>query len=213
LRQVDPGNFVQTSDANGIVVVTELQPISVIFTLPEDSLPQVVQRWHAGAVLAATAYDRTGVNQIATGKLDTIDNQIDPTTGMVKLRANFDNADESLFPNQFVNIKLLVRTLANAVIVPTAAIQRGAPGTFVYRVEPNQTVAVRQVALGPSDGQKVAISSGLEPGDRVVDDGADRLKDGAKIAIAPPPGQPAAQNQSGGSHTRQRGRGGPPKSE
>jgi multidrug efflux system membrane fusion protein len=213
LRQVDPGNYVQTSDASGIVVVTQLQPISVIFTLPEDSLPQVVQQWHAGAALAATAYDRTGTNKIAAGKLDTIDNQIDPTTGMVKLRAIFDNADDGLFPNQFVNIKLLVRTLANAVIVPTAAIQRGAPGTFVYRVEPNQTVAVRQVVLGPGDGQKVAISSGLEPGDRVVDDGADRLKDGAKIAIAPPPGQPAAQNQGGGSHSRQRGGGRQPKSE
>jgi multidrug efflux system membrane fusion protein len=202
LRQVDPGNYVQTSDANGIVVVTQLQPISVIFTLPEDSLPQVVQQWHAGATLATTAYDRTGTNQIAIGKLDTIDNQIDPTTGMVKLRAIFDNTDESLFPNQFVNIKLLVRTLTNAVIVPTAAIQRGAPGTFVYRVEPNQTVAVQQVALGPGDGQKVAILSGLAPGDRVVDDGADRLKDGAKISIAPPP---AAQNQGGGSHSHARG--------
>src|SRR5262249_14594665 len=110
LRQVDPGNYVQTSDANGIVVVTQLQPISVIFTRPEDGLPQVVQRWQAGAALAATAYDRTGANRIAAGKLDTIDNQIDPTTGMVKLRAIFDNADDDLFPNQFVNIRLLVRT-------------------------------------------------------------------------------------------------------
>jgi multidrug efflux system membrane fusion protein len=207
LRQIDPGNYVQTSDANGIVVVTEMQPISVIFTLPEDSLPQVVQQWHAGAALAATAYDRTGTTQIATGKLDTIDNQIDPTTGTVKLRAIFDNTDERLFPNQFVNIKLLVRTLKSAVIVPTAAIQRGAPGTFVYRVEPNSTVAVQPVALGPGDGQKVAILSGLGPGDRVVDDGADRLKDGAKIAIAPPPAQSAAQNRGGGSHSGDRGHG------
>jgi multidrug efflux system membrane fusion protein len=216
LRQVDPGNYVQTSDANGIVVVTELQPISVIFTLPEDSLPQVALQWHKGAALAATAYDRTGTNQIATGKLDTIDNQIDPTTGMVKLRAIFDNTDESLFPNQFVNIKLLVRTLKNSVIVPTAAIQRGAPGTFVYRVEPNHTVAVQPVALGPGDGQKVAISSGLEPGDRVVDDGADRLKEGAKISIAPPPGQSAGQNRGGGSNSAHRGQGpggGRPKNE
>jgi membrane fusion protein, multidrug efflux system len=209
LRQVDPGNYVTpTSLTSGIVVVTELQPISVIFTLPEDSLPQVLQQWHAGVTLPATAYDRTGTTKIATGKLETIDNQIDPTTGMVKLRAIFDNTDENLFPNQFVNIRLLVRTLPNTVIVPTAAIQRGAPGTFVYRLEPNHTVGVQKVELGPGDGQKVAILGGLEAGDRVVDDGADRLKDGAKISIAPPPGtaaKAAAQNNSSELHARHHG--------
>jgi multidrug efflux system membrane fusion protein len=191
LRQVDPGNYVQTSDPNGIVVVTELQPISVIFTLPEDDLPQVVTQLHAGTPLPATADDRTGTTKIATGKLETIDNQIDPTTGTVKLRAIFDNADETLFPNQFVNIKLLVRTLSDTVIVPVAAIERGAPGTFVYRALPNHTVAVQKVSLGPGDGQKVAILSGLNRGDLVVDDGADRLKDGAKISIVAPPGSTA----------------------
>jgi multidrug efflux system membrane fusion protein len=203
LRQVDPGNYVQTSDANGIVVVTQLEPISVIFTLPEDNLPEVQKQFHAGATLPTTAYDRTGATQLAIGKLDTIDNQIDTTTGTVKLRAIFDNSDESLFPNQFVNIKLLVNTLRDAVLVPVSAIQRGAPGTFVYLVKPNNTVGVQTVKLGPGDGQQVAVLSGLQPGARVVDDGADRLKDGAKITIAPPAGsaaQPAAQKQGAGSH-------------
>ena len=201
LRQVDPGNYVQTSDANGIVVVTQLQPISVIFTLPEDNLPEVQKQFHAGATLPATAYDRTGATQLAIGKLDTIDNQIDTTTGTVKLRAIFDNSDESLFPNQFVNIKLLVNTLHDAVLVPVSAIQRGAPGTFVYLVKPNNTVGVQTVKLGPGDGQQVAVLSGLQPGARVVDDGADRLKDGAKITIAPPAGSAAP---AGGPETRRR---------
>ena len=185
LRQVDPGNYVQTSDPNGIVVVTQLQPISVIFTLPEDNLPEVMKRLHAGATLPVTAYDRTGATEIASGKLDTVDNQIDPTTGTVKLRAIFDNEEESLFPNQFVNIKLLVNTLPDADIVPNAAIQRGAPGTFVYLVKPDRTATVQKVKLGPSDGQRIAILSGLQPGDSVVIDGADRLRDGAKVTVAP----------------------------
>ncbi|HEY2537897.1 MAG TPA: MdtA/MuxA family multidrug efflux RND transporter periplasmic adaptor subunit [Stellaceae bacterium] len=197
LRQVDPGNYVQTSDPNGIVVVTQLQPISVIFTLPEDEVPQVLKQYHAGAILQAIAYDRTGTTQIAVGRLNTIDNQIDPTTGMVKLRATFNNADESLFPNQFVNIKLLVNTLHDTVLIPTAAIQRGAPGTFVYLVKPNRTVAVQTIKLGPGDGQHVAVLSGLEPGAQVVDDGADRLKDGAKITVAPPAGAAVAAAASG----------------
>lgn len=214
LRQVDAGNYVQTSDPNGIVVVTQLQPISVIFTVPEDNLPPVLKQWHAGAELTATAYDRTNTTQLAVGRLDTIDNQIDTTTGTVKLRAIFDNSDESLFPNQFVNLKLLVNTLHDAVLVPTAAIQRGAPGTFVYRVEPNNTVAVQKVKLGPGDGQRVAVLAGLDAGNQVVDDGADRLKDGAKVTIAPPPGaagpgsagQASSSNQAGkpqsGQHRR-----------
>ena len=185
LRQVDAGNYVQTSDANGIVVVTQTQPISVIFTLPEDNLPDVLKQLHAGATLQATAYDRTGTQKLDTGTLETVDNQIDTTTGTVKLRAIFNNPQEILFPNQFVNIKLLIETLKNAVLVPVAAIQRGAPGTFVYLVKPDHTVTVQKVKLGPSDGQRVAILSGLQPGQSVVDDGADRLKDGAKITIAP----------------------------
>jgi membrane fusion protein, multidrug efflux system len=204
LRQVDPGNYVTpTSPTSGIVVVSQLQPISVIFTLAEDSLPEVLKQYHAGGTMQVTAFDRTGTTQIAVGHLETIDNQVDPTTGMVKLRAIFDNPDESLFPNQFVNIKLLVNTLHNTVLVPTAAIQRGAPGTFVYLVTPNKTVAVQQVKLGPGEGQKVAILSGLQPGDHVVDDGADRLKDGAKITVAAPPGAASAGGGAvGGQHRR-----------
>jgi multidrug efflux system membrane fusion protein len=184
LRQVDAGNYVQTSDPNGIVVVTQLQPISVIFTLPEDKLPEVMKRVRAGASLPVTAYDRTGATELAKGKLDTVDNQIDTTTGTVKLRALFDNEQEILFPNQFVNVKLLVNTMRDAEIVPSSAVQRGAPGTFVYLVKPDRTVAVQKVKLGPGDGQRIAVLSGLQPGENVVVDGADRLRDGAKVTLA-----------------------------
>jgi membrane fusion protein, multidrug efflux system len=185
LRQVDPGNYVTpTSSTTGIVVVTQLQPISVIFTLPEDSLPEVFKRWHGGAVLPVTAYDRTGTTELEKGTLNTIDNQIDTTTGTVKLRAMFDNEQWSLFPNQFVNVQLIVDTMHDVDIVSSAAIQRGAPGTFVYLVKPDHTVAVQKVKLGPTDGQRIAILSGLQPGESVVVDGADRLRDGAKITLA-----------------------------
>jgi len=183
LRQVDPGNYVQTGDANGIVVITQLQPISVIFTLPEDSLRGVVQRLRAGAKLTATAYDRSGATKLDTGRLDTIDNQIDTTTGTVKLRATFDNPEQILFPNQFVNIQLLLDTLQQASLVPVAAVQRGAPGTFVYLVKSDETVAAQPVKLGPGDTQRIAVTDGVKPGDRVVIDGADRLKDGAKVRL------------------------------
>src|SRR6266851_730811 len=192
LRQVDPGNYVQTSDANGLVVITQLQPISVIFTLPEDNLPAVPKRLNAGAALAATAFDRTGATKLETGTLATVDNQIDPTTGTVKLRATFDNKEQILFPNQFVNIRLLVDTLHDASIVPLAAIQRGAPGTFVYLVKPDDTVAAQPVSLGPNDTQNVAVTKGLAPGQAVVTDGADRLKDGAKVRLVGS-GRPAAE--------------------
>src|SRR6516225_9261963 len=184
LRQVDAGNYVQTSDANGIVIVTQLQPISVIFTLPEDNLQAVLKQLHAGASLAATAYDRTGTTELGKGHLETVDNQIDTTTGTVKLRAIFDNEQEILFPNQFVNVQLLVDTLNNTNIVPTAAIQHGAPGAFVYVVKPDQTAAVQKVKLGPGDGQRIAVLDGLQPGEKVVVDGSDRLREGAKITLA-----------------------------
>ena len=194
LRQVDPGNYVQVSDANGIVVITQLQPISVIFTLPEDNLPAVLKRLNAGGKLSATAFDRTGATKLDTGTLETVDNQIDPTTGTVKLRATFDNTEQILFPNQFVNIRLLVDTLHDASIVPLAAIQRGAPGTFVYLVKPDDTVAAQPVGLGPNDTQNVTITKGLTQGQAVVIDGADRLKDGAKVRLVEPgkPAEPAA---------------------
>jgi multidrug efflux system membrane fusion protein len=184
LRQVDPGNYVQVSDPNGIVVITQVNPISVIFTTPEDNLPQVIRRLRGGATLDVIAYDRTGANELARGTLDTVDNQIDTTTGTVKLRAIFDNKEETLFPNQFVNIKLIVNTIREADILPNSAIQRGAPGTFVYVVKPDRTVAVQKVTIGPTDGQRVAIMSGLQPGDSVVVDGTDRLRDGAKVTVA-----------------------------
>jgi multidrug efflux system membrane fusion protein len=212
LRQVDLGNYVQTSDTNGIIVITQLKPISVIFTLPEDSLPAVLKRMQSGATLQVAIYDRTQSVKLATGTLATVDNQIDTSTGTVKLRAQFDNNDESLFPNQFVNTELLVDTQHGATIVPTAAIQRGAPGTYVYALGPDLTVAVRPVKLGPSDGERVAIQEGLAPGDKVVTDGADRLRDGAKVTI--PDAAPAAsaaprapgargQNRQGGGRPAQ----------
>jgi membrane fusion protein, multidrug efflux system len=196
LRQVDAGNYAQTSDPNGIVVITQIQPISVIFTLPEDNLPAVLRRMQAGASLTATAFDRAGTTKLGTGRLDTIDNQIDTTTGTVKLRAVFDNPDLILFPNQFVNVQLLVDTLRDAATIPAAAVQRGAPGTFVYLVKPDDTVAAQPVTLGPSDSQRVTVTKGLTPGQLVVTDGADRLKDGAKVKLAearaPGAPQPAA---------------------
>jgi membrane fusion protein, multidrug efflux system len=213
LRQVDAGNYVQTSDANGIVVVTQLQPISVIFTLPEDKLPDVMNRVRTGADLAVTAYDRTGSNELAQGKLETVDNQIDTTTGTVKLRAIFDNDQETLFPNQFVNVKLLVNTLHDADIVPNSAIQRGAPGTFVYVVKPDRTATVQKVKLGPSDGQRIAILAGLQPSENVVIDGTDRLRDGAKVTVAgtdhpnAATGEPAARRSEAPQDQRQ-GQGG-----
>jgi len=183
LRLVDPGNYVQTSDANGVVVITQLQPITVVFTVPEDNVPQIFKRLHANATLPVTAYDRSGATKLATGTLMTTDNQIDPTTGTLKLKAQFTNEDDSLFPNQFVNIELLVDTLHDATVVPSSAIQRGAPGTFVYLVNTDNTVAVRPVTLGPGSGDRVAVRSGLALGDRVVVDGADKLREGAKVTM------------------------------
>jgi membrane fusion protein, multidrug efflux system len=193
LRQVDAGNYVQTSDTNGLVVITQLQPISVIFTLPEDNVPQVMKRLATGATLPVTAFDRSNTTQLATGTLATVDNQIDTTTGTVKLRAMFDNTDNGLFPSQFVNARLLVDTLHNTLIVPTPAVQRGAPGTYVYVVNADNTVSVQPIKIGPADGDRTAVTSGLKPGQNVVIDGADRLKDKAKVAVNNgTPGAPGA---------------------
>ena len=183
LRQVDQGNYVQVGDANGIVTLTQLQPITVIFTIPEDDLPSVMKRLSQGAELQATAYDRTQSTKLATGKLISVDNQIDTSTGTVKLRAQFDNPDNVLFPNQFVNIELLIDTLHDATIIPSAAIQRGNPPTFVYLINSDNTVKVQEVKLGPSQGDNIAITDGLKPDDKVVIDGADKLRDGAKITL------------------------------
>ena len=187
LRQVDAGNFVQTSDTNGIVVITQLQPISVIFTLPEDDLPAVMSAFQSGDPLPVIAFDRSDTERLGWGTLAAVDNQVDTTTGTVKLRAVFSNADQTLYPDQFVNAKLRVKVVRNVVVVPSAAILNGAPGNFVYKVAADGTVSVVTVTLGPSDGSRTAISAGLSPGDQVVVDGTDRLKDGAKIAVIATP--------------------------
>jgi multidrug efflux system membrane fusion protein len=217
LRQVDPGNYVQTSDTNGIVVITQLQPISVIFTLPEDSVPQVMKRLRTGAALPVDAFDRSDTTKLATGTLATVDNQVDTSTGTVKLRANFDNQDNALFPSQFVNAKLLVDTLHDVTIVPTAAVQRGAPGTYVYVVNADNTVSVRVVKIGPADGLNTSVTSGLKAGEQVVIDGADRLRDKAAVTVnnaAPaatgttggetPPDKAAPDPKTGPQHRRRR---------
>ena len=157
LRFVDQGNYVTMGDATGICVITQMQPISVLFTIPEDSLPAVRRRVRDNAVLEATALDRAQKNVLGKGKLSTTDNQIDTTTGTVKLRAIFDNPDEALFPNQFVNLRLLVDTVRDATTVPVTAVQRGQPGTFVYRVKADDTVEVRVVETGDTDGEKIAV--------------------------------------------------------
>jgi multidrug efflux system membrane fusion protein len=207
LRQVDQGNYVTPGDPNGLVVVTQLSPISVLFTTAEDNLPAILKRVESGATLPITAYDRTGTTKIATGELLTFDNQIDTTTGTVRLRAQFANEKNTLFPNQFVNVELLVDVLKGVAVMPTSAAQRGAPGTFVYLVQPDNTVKVRVVELGPVNGESVAVKSGLAPGDRVVVDGADKLRDGIKITVREPgstdtPPAPAAGNRTRAPRTR-----------
>jgi len=192
LRLVDPGNYVQVSNATGIAVVTELQPISVIFTIPEDDLPEIMPQYYAGTELEVTAFDRANLHQLAVGKVSAIDNQIDTTTGTVKIRAQFDNTDNALFPSQFVNARLLVETLHNVVRVPSAAIQRGAPGAYVYVINADSTVSVRPITTGPVDGDLTAVDSGLAAGDRVVTDGTDRLRDGLHVAVAAENGQAPA---------------------
>jgi len=183
LRQVDEGNYVQTSDSSGLVVITQIDPMTVIFTVTEDDISKVTARLATGADLPVTAYDRTNSIEISQGKLGSVDNQVDTTTGTVKLRAVFDNRDGKLFPQQFVNAKVLVDTMQDAVLVPTAAIQIGAPGSYVYVVNSDSTVAVRVIKPGPINGEQAAVLSGLESGETVVTDGVDRLYDGAKVQL------------------------------
>jgi len=183
LRQVDPGNLVATSDANGIVVVTQLQPITAIFTVPEDSIPTVMQHMQDEDKMIAEAWDRSGKKKLATGTVYAVDNQVDPATGTVKLRAEFSNEDNKLFPSQFVNIKCHVETKKNVVLVPLAAIQQGADGSFVYKVKPDDTVTVQPVKIDVTEGEKAAIADGIQEGDVVVTDGSDNLREGAKITV------------------------------
>jgi len=184
LRQVDPGNIVRASDPNGLVVITQLKPITVVFTIPQDSLPGVMKRLRGGDRLTVEAYDREKKVRLASGVLLTVDNQIDPATGTVKLKAEFPNDDSSLFPNQFVNARMLLDTQRGVTVVPTAAVQRSARGTFVYVVSPEHTVSLRPVTLGASDGDRTMVQAGLAPGELVVIDGTDRLRDGAKVELA-----------------------------
>ena len=203
LRQVDAGNYVTPGDANGIVVITQLQPISAIFSIPEDNVNSIERRLHEGATLEVNAYDRSDSTKLAAGRLVTIDNQIDASTGTFKLRALFDNKDGRLFPNQFVNIRLLEQILHDQTLIPSAAVRRGAPRgvvtTFVYLVKADRTVAVRPVVLGVSAGDVVAVTSGLEPGDVVVTEGGDRLRDGSAVRL---PGAPS--RRPGGPRARSR---------
>ncbi len=184
LRLVDAGNYVQAGDATGLAVIAALQPISVIFPLPQDDLPQVMRRLDAGAALPVAVYDRAGKTLIERGMLESVDNQVDVATGTAKLRARFANPGNLLFPNQFVTARLLVDTLRDAVVVPEAAIQEGSDGRYVWLVGAHHRVTVQRVATGPAADGRIAVLDGLQPGARVVIDGADRLREGARIALA-----------------------------
>jgi multidrug efflux system membrane fusion protein len=182
-RQVDVGNYVTSSDTDGVVVVTQMDPISVVFTLPEDSLAAVLKPAADGKPRPVSVWDRTFTTKLADGTLDTIDNAVDTSTGTVKLRALFANPDGHLFPNEFVNASLLVDTVRGAVTVPTTAVQTGTPGTYVYLLKSDHTVSLRKITTGPSADGNVAVTAGLNAGDVVVVDGADHLTDGAKVIV------------------------------
>jgi multidrug efflux system membrane fusion protein len=183
LRLVDPGNIVRAGDANGLVVITQLQPMTAIFTIPQDNLPGVMQRLRSGENLPVEAYDREQKKNLASGTLVSVDNQIDPATGTIKLKAQFPNEDASLFPNQFVNVRMLLDTRRGATLVPNAAVVRGGQGTFVYVIKEDRTVELRKVGVGMAEGDSVSVESGLAPGELVVVEGSDRLRDGAKVEI------------------------------
>jgi multidrug efflux system membrane fusion protein len=203
LRLVDAGNIVHATDTNGLLVITQLQPIAVIFSLPQDQLPQVNAKLRAGVQLNVDAYDRDDTAKIATGKLATIDNQIDITTGTYKLKSIFTNADNSLFPNQFVNVHLLVDTKQNLTIIPAAAIQRGPQGTYVYAVGSDNTAKIRTVTIAQTTGGSIGLSDGLSAGDVVVIDGADKLQDGSKVI-------PSASSGGAGASGGRKGASQPP---
>jgi len=208
LRQVDLGNIVNSTDTTGIVVITQLQPITAVFSIPEDNIPAVVKQLQAGKQLPAQAWDRDQKNKLDDGVLLTIDNQVDTTTGTVKLKAQFPNADYALFPNQFVNINLLVDTRNDATVIPTAAIQRGSQGLYVYVVKPDNSVTVRVIKTGPVEGDVTTIEDGVAVGETVVVDGIDRLREGAKVEPILRGGaeDPAKKlTEKSGSHRRHHG--------
>src|SRR5438552_3764464 len=216
LRQVDPGNMVHASDSNGLVTITQVQPITVIYPVPEDNVPRIVKRVQSGQEVAVEAFDRTGKNKLATGRLLTVDNQIDTSTGTVKLKAEFPNQDAALFPDQFVNVRMAVETRQDVTLVQSAAIQRGAPGTFEFLVKQDQSVGMTPVKLGATEGENTEVQSGVDPGNLVVVDGADRLRDGSKVELVdpnarragqatPPKGPPGADNAGDQSRRRKGG--------
>jgi multidrug efflux system membrane fusion protein len=210
LRLVDPGNIVQASDPNGLVVITQLQPITVIFTLPEDNLPAVMDKLQQGAKLVVDAYDRSGQTKLATGYLLTVDNQIDAATGTIKLKAQFANESYRLFPNQFVNVRMLVDVQHGVTRMPTAGVQRGTQGTYAYVIKSDNTVTMRTIKLGPTEGDFAAVESGLAPGEQVVVDGSDKLREGAKVepinkGAAAVPGNDTRPHRSGGKQHREGG--------
>src|SRR5256885_1583858 len=182
LRQVDTGNMVHAGDANGLVVLTQTHPIYVVFAVPSEHLAQIYPHWSRGDVLPVEALDRDG-KVVTQGTLAAVDNQIDPSTGTIKLKAQFDNTDDALFPDQFVTARLKMHTVSGATLVPSASVQRGAPGTFVYVVNADSTVSLRKLTLGPASGDLVSVQDGVKPGEKVVVDGLDKLRDGAQVAL------------------------------
>lgn len=184
LRRIDAGNLVRQSDSNGLVVITQTRPISVTFTIPEVELPAVLEPFRAGEPMKVEAWDRNETKVLATGVLKTLDNQIDTATGTLRLKAEFANDDELLFPNQFVNVRMRVRTLEHTIVIPSAAVQFGSRGTYVYVINDQKKATVRDVVLGPSDGNQQAVTKGLNPGDAVVLEGLDRLREGRGVVIA-----------------------------
>ncbi len=184
LRQIDVGNIIHASDTTGLVVITSTQPVTALFTIPSEKLPAIRERMQAGAGLTVDAFDRSGANRLAVGKLLSLDNQIDTATATLKLKAEFANEDEKLFPNQFVNIGLHVETREGVTLIPSAAVQRGQNGAFVYVVGADQAVQLRTVTLGPAADDAIVIETGLAPGDRVVTDGVDKLHDGSRVVPA-----------------------------
>ena len=183
LRQVDTGNMVHPNDATGLVIITQTQPIFVVFSIPADGIAVLLGRWRQGESLEVQALDRDGTTLLASGTLASIDNRIDLATGTVKLKAIFTNHDETLFPNQFVNARLKTATLRGATLIPTAAIQRGVSGAFVYLLQGDASVTLRPVTLGPTTGDTVVVKTGLQPKDRVVIDGADKLREGSRVDL------------------------------
>jgi membrane fusion protein, multidrug efflux system len=184
LRKVDAGNTLSTTDTEGLAVITQLSPIDVAFSVPQDMVPEIQDRLREGAKLPVSAFDRSRTHRLATGEFATLDNQIDTTTGTIRAKARFANADGSLFPNQFVNVQMLLRTLPASVVVPVTAVRQGADGDFVYVLQDDRSVLLRKVKRGETDGERVVIRTGLKAGERVVTEGADRLKDGARVQLA-----------------------------